>query len=115
MLALAAAGILAASTPTVKKLGNAIVQYRDADMHSVAAYEYSHRYHDEGWLMIDVAVRTKEHLSYRAGDFTMITPGGTAIPLATEQSFIAHAEQIQRIALNARVWKRGLTDYFVDP
>src|SRR5213595_1434424 len=114
MIALAAAGSLAVSTPNVKKLGNAIVQYRDADMQSVAAYEYSHRFHDEGWLMIDVAVRTKERLSFRIGDFTLVTPGGTTIPLATEQSFIEHPQQIQRIAQNARVWKRDLTSYFVD-
>jgi hypothetical protein len=109
-----AAGILAVGTPNVKKLGNAIVQYRDETMHSVAAYEYSHRFHNDGWLMIDVAVRTKERLSFRIEDFRLVTPGGSTIPLATEESFVDHPKQIQRIQQNARVWKRSLKDYFVD-
>lgn len=109
-----AAAILAVSTPHVRKLGNAIVEYRDATMHSVAVYEYSHRFHDDAWLMIDVAVRTKERLSFRLGDFRLVTPGGTTLPLATEESFVGHPQQIQRIEQNARVWKRSLTNYFVD-
>jgi len=64
--------------------------------------------------MFDVAVRTKERLSFRLGDFRLVTPGGTTIPLATEESFVEHPRQIQRIAQNARIWKRDLTSYFVD-
>ena len=38
-------------------------------------------------VALAAAVRTKERLSFQPGDFRLVTPGGTTIPLATELYF----------------------------
>ena len=101
-------------TPNVKKIGNAIREYQDSQIHAVIAYEYSNRYHDAGWLFIDTAVRTTDSLVFHRGDFTLVTPDEKTVMLAQQSQFIDDAPRITHIRQNARVWTRDLNPYFVD-
>ena len=111
-----AATVLGAQTPApkVKKIGNAIREYKDDRIQAVVAYEYSNRHHDGAWLLVDAAVRTTDRLVYHRGDFTLVTPDEKTVPLANQARFIDDAQQINRIRQNALVWARSLDPYFTD-
>jgi hypothetical protein len=113
--AIGAGVLLLAADPGVKKLGNAIVEYRDKQIHAIAAYEYSNRKHDGPWLMLDVAIVTNERLSFGRTDFSLVTPDGLPIPVATQRQFIDDAQQVRSVRQNARIWNRDLSGYFVEP
>jgi hypothetical protein len=82
---IAAAAIFSVTaTPNVKKLGSAITEFRDHSMHTVIAYEYSHRHHDGRWLMIDAGIQTKDNLKYERMHFAITTADERRIPLATQ-------------------------------
>jgi len=100
--------------PSVKTLGTAIRQYQDERIQAVVAYEYSHRYHDGAWLLVEAAVRTTDRLVFQRGDFTLVTPNETTIALASESRFIDGAPLIKHIRQNAGVWSRDLNTYFHD-
>jgi hypothetical protein len=100
--------------PNVKKLGTAIVEYRDAQMHAAVAYEYSHRYHDGAWLFVDAAVRTAERLTFHRSDFRLVTSNETGVGLASEEAYLADAPRITLIRQNAGIWNRSLSSYFTD-
>jgi hypothetical protein len=100
--------------PSVKPLGNAIRQYEDQYIQAVVAYDYSHRYHDGAWLLIEAAVRTADRLVFSRRDFTVVTPNETTIALASESRFIGGAALIKQIRQNADVWSRDLNPYFRD-
>ena len=112
-LAAAAAIFAVTTTPNVKKLGNAIIEFRDPAMQAVIAYEYSHRYHSDRWLMIDAGVRTREFLKFERMHFWMTTPGEKRVPLASQEHFLAAAPIITKLRQNATVWKRELGTYFL--
>jgi hypothetical protein len=101
-------------TPNVKKIGNAIREYQDSNIHAVIAYEYSHRVHVGKWLLVETAIQTKENLKFERTDFSLTTPTGTRIPLASEERYLADAESITSLQQNARVWGRNVAYYFVD-
>jgi hypothetical protein len=109
-----AVALLAATGQTVKKLGNAIVEFRDPSAQAMIAYEYSNRFHSDKWLMIDAAIRTKDHLKFDRTAFTLTMPDETSIPLATQERFLEDAKTITAIRQNSRVWVRNLAFYFVD-
>jgi hypothetical protein len=111
-LAAAAAVLSVTTAPNVKKLGNAITEFRDPSIQAIVAYEYSHRYHDDKWLMIDAGIRTKDFLKFERMHFSMTMPDGTRIPLASQERFLDAAAVITKIRQNARVWQRELTPYF---
>ena len=108
------AALLAVTGPNVKKLGNAIVEFRDPAIQAVIAYEYSHRFHSDKWLTLDVAVRTKDHLKFERTAFWLTTPDERTIPLASQESFLADSKTITLIRQNGAVWVRNLAYYFVD-
>jgi hypothetical protein len=107
--------LLLAAEPGVKKLGNAIIEYRDKQIHAVAAYEYSSRQHDTAWLMFDVAIVTAERLTFDRTDFSLVTPDGLPIPVAPQRQFVEDPKQIRNVRQNATIWKRDLSTYFVEP
>jgi hypothetical protein len=109
-----AGGVPRAQThaPSVKSLGNAIREYRDNRVHAVIAYEYSHRYHDGPWLLVDAALTTADRLTFHRADFKLMRPNETTVPLASESRFIANAAHINVVRQNARIWDRSLRPYF---
>ena len=112
---LASVVVTAQTAPSnVKKLGNAIRQYQDEHIQAVIAYEYSHRYHDGAWLLVDAAVRTTDRLVFDRNHFALVTPDEKTIRLASESRFVNDAPQITRIRQNASIWTRDLNTYFND-
>jgi hypothetical protein len=109
-----AAAPRAADGPQVKKLGNAMIEYQDKPIHAVVAYEYSHRNHDTTWLFLDVALTTKERLSFDRGSFHLGTSANTTVFLAPESRFIEDGAAIQKIRQNAKIWNRNLSSYFIE-
>ena len=47
-------------SPANRQRGKAAVEYRDSDVHIVAAYYYSQRNHESHWLMIEAAMSTND-------------------------------------------------------
>jgi hypothetical protein len=111
-----AATVLVAQTPApkVKRIGNAIREYKDDRIQAVIAYEYSNRHHDGAWLLVETALRTTDRLVFHRGDFALVTPDETTVPLANQPRFIDDAPQVKRVQQNARVWARSLDPYFID-
>lgn len=104
----------AADGPQVKKLGTAMIEYEDKPIHAVVAYEYSHRNHDTPWLFFDVALTTKERLSFDRSSFHLSTPANMTVALAPESRFIEDGAAIRKIRQNARIWNRNLSTYFIE-
>jgi hypothetical protein len=109
-----AAPLAQTAPPRVKKIGNAIREYKDERIQAVIAYEYSNRHHDGDWLLVETAVRTTDRLVYQRADFTLVTPDEKTIPLANQSRFIDEAPKVRRIQQNARVWSRSLDPYFIE-
>ena len=110
--AVLAGGMLHAQAKT-KKLGAAIVEYRDSAIQCVIAYEYSHRYHDGPWLLLDVGLQTKDPLRFSRDDFVLVTPDERKMRVATVARFIESAGQIKRLRQNAST-SQSVTPYFID-
>ena len=95
-----------------RQQGRAAVEYRDADIHIVAAYYHSQRNHDSRWLMIEAAMSTTGDTVIKRGDILLRTPDGREIPLATQERVGEDVVQIQRLLQNASTVKHDVVAYF---
>ena len=92
--------------------GRAAVEYRDAEIHIVAAYYYSQREHDSRWLMIEAAMSTTDDTVIRRSDILLRTPDGREIPLSSQERVGEDVVQIQRLLQNASTVKHDVLAYF---
>jgi len=104
-----------ADAPHITMHGQANVEYRDDRVKCVAAYDYSQRYHDGQWLLIDFAIKTADRFLIQRRDFKIVTPEKREIAMASQQQYLDDARQITSLQQNARIWKRPLDVYFTDP
>ena len=80
-----------------KKRGRAAVEYRDAEIHAVAAYYYSQHNHDSRWLLIQVAMSTSRNQTFDRKDITLVAPGGRAVELSSQEQFAADANRVRSV------------------
>jgi hypothetical protein len=73
------------SFPHTRPNGRATPEYNQNDLHVVVNYDYAQRNHKAKWLLLDLA-------------------------LASKQSFILHRKDVT--LLTARIWRRDLISYF---
>jgi hypothetical protein len=95
-----------------KRRGKAVVEYRDAEIHVVAAYYYSQQNHDSRWLLIEAAMSTTRNLTIDRESITLATPAGRTITLAAQERFAADVNRVTTLLQNAAVSRHNLLAYF---
>jgi hypothetical protein len=99
-------------SPANHDRGRAAVEYSDKNAHIVAAYYYSQRHHDSRWIVIDMALSTENRSVLPRSAFTLRTPAGREIPLATQQRVGEDTVNVQKLAQNASVEGHDILTYF---
>lgn len=100
------------SFPNTKRLGRAIVQYRDKQgLQVVLSYEYSQRHHDTPWLLIDFGARAGQRLVLDREHFKLVSAAGEWFPVASQRHFLDSSRDITQLRQNASVWRRDIGTY----
>jgi hypothetical protein len=92
--------------------GRAAVEYQDKDLHMVAAYYHSQRHHDSRWIVIDTALSTNDRSTLPRDAFALRTPGGRAIPLATQTRIGENTVEVENLLRHAGVQGHDILSYF---
>lgn len=100
------------SFPYTNKYGRATYEYRHQGLAVVVNYDYSQQNHDGRWLLIDVALGSADRFVLHRSDFTLVTPSGRTIPLATQPQGEADAHQINLLIQNSKIHRKNLDSYF---
>lgn len=95
-----------------RERGRAAVEYRNNDIHVVAAYYYSQLNHDSRWLMIEAAVSTTRLMTIPRSAIALRTPAGREIPLASQARFGEDVERVRLLLQNAATTRHNLASYF---
>ena len=111
-LALAVPQVTAQQGSPARKLGKAVVEYRDKAIHLVIAYNYSQRNHDSTWLYLETAVTSPDDMKIRREDIALRTPQGQTIPLATQRQVGDDTKQVEQLLQNARSVSHDVPSYF---
>jgi hypothetical protein len=99
--------------PRTKRRGQAVVEYRDAEIHVVAAYVYSQRNHDSRWLLIQSAISTTRNMTIDRQNITLVTPGGgRVVTLASQERFAQDVNRVKTLLQNASVTRHNVLSYF---
>ena len=111
-LTLAGLPVTAQEFSSVKKLGKAVVEFRDKAIHIVVAYNYSQRNHDSTWLYVEAAVTSPDDMKIRREDIALRTPQGQTIPLATQRQVGDDTKRVEQLLQNARTVSHDVPSYF---
>ena len=115
MLLVAAVGTAAQveqTFPHTKKEGRATVEYRHDGLKVVVNYDYSQRNHNTPWLLIDVAMGSNTRFVLHRNNFSLVTPGGQTIRLASQEQGAADPNGINTLIQNAKIHRQNLDGYF---
>ena len=97
---------------SIKKLGQAAVQFKDKATHVVAAYYYSQRNHDSRWLYIQAALSTTKETIIHRNEIFLRTSQGREIPLATQTRIGEDVKRVEQLLQNASVQSHNVASYF---
>ena len=112
-VALAAPHLIAQEvSSSVKKRGNAVVEYRDKDIQVVAAYNHSQRTHESRWLYIQAGLTTRDETIFKRDAISLRTPDGRTIPLATQRELGEDTKRIEQLLQNAKPVSHDIPSYF---
>jgi hypothetical protein len=95
-----------------RQRGRAAVEFRNSDIHVVAAYYYSQRNHDSRWLLVEAALSADESETIARNDIALRTPQGREIPLATQRRVGEDVKRIEQLLQNAQVLSHDVGSYF---
>ena len=98
--------------PHTKPNGRATVEYTDERVQAVAIYDYSQRNHGGGWILIQTGVAVQPRTTIKRDNFQILMPGGRAVPLPTQQQFLADSARITQLRQNATIFYRNVRSYF---
>jgi hypothetical protein len=98
--------------PNTKRQGKAAGEYRDAEIHVVAAYMYSQQHHDSRWLLIESAISTTRNLTIDRQDIRLVAPNGRSVTLSSQERFAEDAGRIKMLLQNASVTRHNVLTYF---
>jgi hypothetical protein len=96
----------------VRKLGKAVVEYRDKAIHIVVAYNYSQRNHSTSWLYLQAGLTTREDTKIRREDVSLRTPQRQTIALATQRQVGDDTKQVEQLLQNASSVSHDVPSYF---
>jgi hypothetical protein len=99
--------------PHTREKGRAAVEFKDGEIQVVAAYYYSQRHHDSRWLLLEVALSTKERMLVHRNDITLVTPAGRQLPLANQRQFGQDIRRVRLVIQNAAITRHPVAEYFV--
>jgi hypothetical protein len=97
-----------------RQRGRAAVEYRDADIHIVAAYYYSQHNHDSRWLLIEAGVSTTDVTTIHRNAIALRTPQGREIPLAGQRRIGEDVPRITQLLQNAQILSHNVASYFTE-
>ena len=100
------------SFPDTKDRGRAAAEFRDDNLHVVAAYYYSQRNHDSRWLLIELAATATREMTIERDDITLLTPEGRTVPLASQRAFMQDHQRTRPLVQNAVTTRHGIGAYF---
>jgi hypothetical protein len=100
------------SFPHTYKNGRATVVYRHEGLTVAANYDYSQRNHDRPWLLVDVALGSNTRFVLHRNNFSLVTPGGQTIRMASQAQGEADPNGINTLIQNARIHRQNLDGYF---
>jgi hypothetical protein len=95
-----------------RQRGDAAVEFRDSNIHIVAAYYYSQRNHESRWLLIEAAVSATRPETIGRTDIALRTPQGREIALATQRRVGEDVNRIEQLLQNAKVVSHNVGSYF---
>jgi hypothetical protein len=95
-----------------KRLGRAAVEYRDDDIHAVAAYYHAQRDHDTRWILIQMALTTDDNQTIDRDDIRLVTPSGREVALPTQERVLRGVSQIRPVVLGATSSRHDVLSYF---
>jgi hypothetical protein len=103
---------LAQSFPHTHKNGRATVVYKHEGLTFVANYDYSQRHHDQAWLLIDVALGSNTRFVLHRDNFSLVTPGGQTVRLASQMGGENDPNGINTLIQNAKIHRQDIDGYF---
>jgi hypothetical protein len=114
-IALATCGLAAQkewSFPHTRPNGRATPEYDHNHLHVVVNYDYAQRNHKAKWLLLDLAIASRQSFILHSKDITLLTPDGRQLPVPRQEELLEDSAGITLVLQNARIWRRGLTSYF---
>jgi hypothetical protein len=99
------------SFPHTRPNGRATPEY-DHDLHIVVNYDYAQRNHKTKWLLLDLALASKQSFILHRKDVTLLTPDDRHLPVALQEELLEDSAGITLVLQNARIWRRDLRPYF---
>ena len=98
--------------PNTTDKGQAAVEYDDDRIQVVAAYYHSQREHDSRWLLIEIAVSAHDATRISRDGISLITPDGSAVPVASQAAVLQDIPRVRSLLLRAQTSRHGITGYF---
>jgi hypothetical protein len=100
------------SFPNTRANGRATPEYNHHDLHIVVNYDYAQRNHQSKWLLLDLAIASKQSFILHSKDITLLTPDGRRLPVAPQEELLEDSGGITLVLQNAHIWRRDLLSYF---
>jgi hypothetical protein len=116
LIALVATAVLSAQKeqlfPHTKKQGRATTEYRHEGFHVVVNYDYSQRNHSGAWLLIDVAMASNTRFVLHRDNFSIVSPEGQTLKLATQENLAADGPGLWSLSQNSKIHRQNLDGFF---
>jgi hypothetical protein len=100
------------SFPDTRANGRATPEYGRDGLHIVVNYDYAQRNHKTKWLLLDLAIASKQSFILHRKNITLLTPDGRNLPVAPQEEVMEDSAGITLVLQNARIWRRDLLSYF---
>jgi hypothetical protein len=101
-----------AEFPFVRNRGRSTAEFNDKKVHLVASYDYSQRNHDSRWLLIQLAVSSKDPMVIERDWIALRTADDREYPLATQKRVGEDTVAVQQLLQNASTRRHDTTSYF---
>ena len=100
------------SFPNTRSYGRATIQYRNQGVQVLVNYDYSQRNHNTKWLLIDLAIASRQRFVLHQDDIKLLTPKGRELGVAPQEAIIADSAGVTKLLQNAKVNRQPLLSYF---
>jgi hypothetical protein len=100
------------SFPRTRSNGRATPEYDHEGLHVVVNYDYAQRNHKTKWLLLDLAIASKQSFILHRKDITLLTPDGRRLPVAPQEELLEDSPGITLVLQNARIFRRDILSYF---
>ena len=102
------------SFPHTRANGRATPEYNHNELHVVVNYDCAQRNHQTKWLLLDLAVASKQSFILNRKDLSLLTPDGLHVPVARQEELLEDSAGLNLVLQNARICRRDIRSYFVE-